>query len=78
MHHSMGHECPINPTVVFSINAVAIIPLASLLSFATENVTRNLGDQVGTLLNVTFGNAVELISCMNNSFHHVSSFDKYS
>ncbi|PGH31207.1 calcium/proton exchanger [[Emmonsia] crescens] len=62
MHHSMGHECPINPTVVFSINAVAIIPLASLLSFATENVTRNLGDQVGTLLNVTFGNAVELIS----------------
>ncbi|OJD17277.1 calcium/proton exchanger [Emergomyces pasteurianus Ep9510] len=61
MHRSMGHESPISPTLVFSINAVAIVPLASLLSFATENVARNLGDKVGALLNVTFGNAVELI-----------------
>lgn len=51
----------INPTVVFAINAIAIIPLAALLSFATENVARKMGDTVGALMNVTFGNAVELI-----------------
>ncbi|KKZ65869.1 hypothetical protein EMCG_08374 [[Emmonsia] crescens] len=60
----MGHKSPINRTVVFSINAVAIIPLASLLNVATENAPRNLGDKVGALLNVTFGNSVELIIFM--------------
>ncbi|KAL2260894.1 hypothetical protein VTK26DRAFT_4965 [Humicola hyalothermophila] len=47
--------------VVFGMNAVAIIPLASLLSHATEVVASRLGDTVGALMNVTFGNAVELI-----------------
>ncbi|KAI0473895.1 Sodium/calcium exchanger protein-domain-containing protein [Xylariaceae sp. FL0804] len=46
---------------VFGINAVAIIPLAGLLAHATESVARKLGDTIGALLNVTFGNAVELI-----------------
>lgn len=45
----------------FGVNAVAIIPLAALLSHATESVARKMGDTVGALLNVTFGNAVELI-----------------
>jgi len=49
------------PAVIFAMNAVAIIPLAGLLSFATETVARKLGDSLGALLNVTFGNAVELI-----------------
>lgn len=49
------------PAVIFAINAVAIIPLAGLLSHATESVARKLGDAIGALLNVTFGNAVELI-----------------
>lgn len=61
VHRIMGHKSPISPTVVFSINAVAIVPLASLLGFATENAARNLSDTTGALLNVTFGNAVELI-----------------
>ena len=56
-----GDASPISPTVVFSINAIAIIPLASLLAFATESVAAKLGDTVGALMNVTFGNAVELI-----------------
>ncbi|KAI4271845.1 MAG: hypothetical protein LQ337_005713 [Flavoplaca oasis] len=43
------------------MNAVAIIPLAGLLSYATESVAREMGDTVGALMNVTFGNAVELI-----------------
>ena len=51
----------VTPTVVFAMNAIAIIPLAGLLSFATESVATELGDTIGALLNVTFGNAVELI-----------------
>jgi Ca2+:H+ antiporter len=51
----------ITPSIVFAMNAVAIIPLAGLLSFATESVAAKLGDTMGALLNVSFGNAVELI-----------------
>lgn len=58
---SKGEDSPVSPTVVFAINAIAIIPLAGLLSFATESVASRLGDKIGALLNVTFGNAVELI-----------------
>ncbi|KAK3355504.1 calcium/proton exchanger, partial [Neurospora tetraspora] len=47
--------------VVFGMNAVAIIPLAGLLSHATESVAGRCGDTVAALMNVTFGNAVELI-----------------
>lgn len=61
MMKSMGDDSPISPIVTFSINAIAIIPLAYLLSFATECVASKLGDTVGALMNVTFGNAVELI-----------------
>jgi len=49
------------PGIVFGMNAIAIIPLAGLLAFATENVAARLGDTLGALLNVSFGNAVELI-----------------
>lgn len=52
-----------NPTVVFILNFFAIIPLASLLSFATEQLSAKLGQTLGGLLNATFGNAVELIVC---------------
>ena len=51
----------VSPTVVFALNAIAIIPLAGLLSHATEAVASSMGDTVGALMNVTFGNAVELI-----------------
>jgi Ca2+:H+ antiporter len=50
-----------SPSIVFALNAVAIVPLAGLLSHATESVASRLGDTIGALLNVTFGNAVELI-----------------
>lgn len=50
-----------NPTVVFILNFLAIMPLASLLSFATEELAAKLGQTIGGLLNATFGNAVELI-----------------
>ena len=51
----------INPTVVFALNAIAIVPLAGLLGHATESVAGEMGDTIGALMNVTFGNAVELI-----------------
>ncbi|ROT36606.1 Ca2+ transporter [Sodiomyces alkalinus F11] len=50
-----------SPTAVFTINFFAIIPLAAVLSFATEQISMKLGDAIGGLLNATFGNAVELI-----------------
>lgn len=56
------NEVPgMSPGIIFAMNAIAIVPLAGLLSFATEAVARRLGDSLGALLNVTFGNAVELI-----------------
>ena len=51
----------VSPTIVFAMNAIAIIPLAGLLSHATESVAASMGDTIGALMNVTFGNAVELI-----------------
>jgi len=51
----------LNSTIVFAMNAVAIVPLAGLLSHATESVASRMGDTLGALLNVSFGNAVELI-----------------
>ena len=51
----------VHSTVAFSINAIAIVPLAGLLAHATESVSLSMGDTWASLLNVTFGNAVELI-----------------
>ncbi|CAO3626844.1 unnamed protein product [Mucor fragilis] len=50
-----------SPTVVFTLNFIAIIPLAKLLGFATEEIALRSGSTIGALLNATFGNAVELI-----------------
>jgi Ca2+:H+ antiporter len=50
-----------NPTTVFALNFLAIVPLAALLSFATEELSAKLGQTIGGLMNATFGNAVELI-----------------
>ena len=54
----------VNPVLVFSISALAIVPLASLLGEATENLARYLGPTIGGLLNATFGNAPEIIISM--------------
>lgn len=54
-------ECGWSPTAVFVLNFLAIIPLAAVLSFATEEIAMRLGETMGGLLNATFGNAVELI-----------------
>ncbi|KAL6789466.1 Ca2+ transporter [Trichoderma sp. SZMC 28013] len=47
--------------VVFVVNFLAIVPLASMLGFATEEIALRTNETLGGLLNATFGNAVELI-----------------
>jgi Ca2+:H+ antiporter len=48
-------------TVVFSLSAAALIPPAAMMGRATEELAERSGNVVGGLLNVTFGNAPELI-----------------
>ncbi|KAK8191778.1 vacuolar calcium ion transporter-like protein /H(+) exchanger [Phyllosticta capitalensis] len=51
----------LNGIIVFVINFIAIIPLAGMLSYATEELALHVGETLGGLLNASFGNAVELI-----------------
>ncbi|KAK7511056.1 vacuolar calcium ion transporter-like protein /H(+) exchanger [Phyllosticta citriasiana] len=51
----------LNGIIVFVINFIAIIPLAGMLSYATEELALHIGETLGGLLNASFGNAVELI-----------------
>ena len=48
-------------TLLFVLSVLAIIPLATLLSHATESVAAKTGDAVGGLLNATLGNLTELV-----------------
>jgi Ca2+:H+ antiporter len=49
------------PLLVFAASALAIVPLAEWMRRGTEQVAVHAGSAVGGLLNVTFGNAAELI-----------------
>jgi Ca2+:H+ antiporter len=48
-------------TWLFVLSVLAIVPLAALLSHATESVAAKTGDAVGGLLNATLGNLTELV-----------------
>jgi Ca2+:H+ antiporter len=48
-------------TLLFALSVFAIVPLAALLSHATESVAVKTGDAVGGLLNATLGNLTELV-----------------
>src|SRR5712675_1206317 len=48
-------------TLLFVLSVLAIVPLAALLSRATESVATKTGDTVGGLLNATLGNLTELV-----------------
>ena len=52
---------PDSHTVLFVLSVLAIVPLAALLSHATEAVAAKTGDTVGGLLNATLGNLTELV-----------------
>jgi len=48
-------------TLHFVLSVLAIVPLAALLSHATESVAAKTGDTVGGVLNATLGNLTELV-----------------
>jgi len=48
-------------TLLFVLSVLAIVPLAALLSHATESAAEKTGDAAGGLLNATLGNLTELV-----------------
>ncbi|KAJ8592050.1 calcium/proton exchanger [Rhizopogon salebrosus TDB-379] len=52
---------PDQHTLIFIFSFLAIIPLAQLLAFATDEISLRVGQTLAGLLNATLGNAVELI-----------------
>src|SRR6202008_4969071 len=56
-----GKARPEAHTLLFLLSILAIVPLAALLSQATESVAAKTGDAVGGLLNATLGNLTELV-----------------
>ena len=53
--------CGASPSIVFSSNAIAITPLSGLLTYATESIASDMGDTVGALMNISFGNLIEMV-----------------
>lgn len=47
--------------ILFVVSAIALIPLAKLIGDSTEHLATYYGPTAGSLLNVTFGNAAEII-----------------
>lgn len=56
-----AHLFPQAHTLLFVLSILAIVPLAALLSHATESVAEKTGDAAGGLLNATLGNLTELV-----------------
>ncbi|KAJ1729118.1 hypothetical protein LPJ61_003684 [Coemansia biformis] len=56
-----SHPAKFPDVAIFIINFFAIVPLAKMLGYATEQLALHLGETLGGLLNATFGNAVELL-----------------
>jgi len=68
--HALGVFVPVavalelahaSAVLVFAAAAIAVIPAAAVLGEATEQIAARTGPGIGGLLNVTFGNAPELI-----------------
>ncbi|MDO8209376.1 calcium/proton exchanger [Conexibacter sp. CPCC 206217] len=51
----------VSPVAIFFTSALGVIPTAALMGRATEELAARSGPGIGGLLNVTFGNAPELI-----------------
>jgi Ca2+:H+ antiporter len=51
------HFLKLNNTLVFIFSFLAIVPLAKLLAFATDELSMRLGQTLAGLLNATLGNA---------------------
>ncbi|XTI87255.1 hypothetical protein V2W45_1467847 [Cenococcum geophilum] len=51
----------INDIAIFIVNFITIIPLTVIISYAIKEITLRAGNILGSLLNITFKNAVKLI-----------------
>jgi Ca2+:H+ antiporter len=63
-----------DPIAVFFVSAAGVIPTAALMGRATEELAAKSGPGIGGLLNVTFGNAPEIIIALfalNKGLHEV-------
>lgn len=58
---ALEHIPHLSPPILFFSAALALVPIASLIVHATEQISSRTSDAVGGLLNATFGNAPELI-----------------
>lgn len=52
---------PQKTVIIFFSACIAIVPLAALLSEATDHIASKVGSVIGGFLNATFGNATEFI-----------------
>src|ERR1700710_2813406 len=60
--------------IIFTVSALGVIPTAALMGRATEELATRSGPGIGGLLNVTFGNAPEIIIALfalNSGLHEV-------
>jgi Ca2+:H+ antiporter len=53
-----------NAILLFIVSIISLIPLAKLIGDSTEHLASHYGPTVGSILNVTFGNAAEIIICL--------------
>ncbi|KAF9236747.1 calcium proton exchanger [Melanogaster broomeanus] len=58
---ALNFALPDQHTIIFVFAFLAIIPLAKLLAFATDELSIRVGQTLAGLMNATLGNAVELI-----------------
>lgn len=49
------HFVKVSPVIIFVMNFIAIVPLAAMLSYATEEIALRTGETIGGLLNASFG-----------------------
>lgn len=56
-----SHFLNFSPILVFSLSALAIVPLAKFIGEATEELSVYTGSALGGFLNASFGNATEFI-----------------
>ena len=60
----LGVVPDMNKIAIFVVNFIAIIPLAALLGFATEEIALRTGETLGGLLNASFGYVVRITSAI--------------
>src|SRR4051812_37349236 len=66
------------PLLTFIIAALAVVPLAKIMSDSTEGLAHHVGPTIGGLLVATFGNAVELIIAILALFQGLNEVVKAS